>query len=77
MCARVSHRGCARVCLLQLSQSVLGTRAIGGQVMELARVSALECVGCLSDPVVSCGTAACIIVQVEVRVEVTEIMDEL
>ena len=63
----------------RILDSVLGTRAIGGQVMELARVSALECVGCLSDPVhvVSCGTAVCCIVQVEVLVEVTEVMDEL
>jgi hypothetical protein len=45
--------------------------------MELARVGALECVGCLPDPVVSCGTAVCCIVQVEVLVEVTEITDEL
>ena len=46
--------------------SVLGTRAIGSQVMELARVSALECVGGLPNPVVSCGTTVCCIVQVEV-----------
>ena len=47
-------------------------------MMELARVvSALECVGCAPDPVVSCGTAVCCIVQVEVRVEVAKVMDEL
>ena len=45
--------------------------------MELACVSVLECVRYLSDPVVSCGTAVCCIVQAEVRVEVTEVMDEL
>ena len=59
--------------------SALGTRAIGGQAMELARVSALEYDGCMSDLVVSCGTATCCIVQVEVQVEVThtKVMDEL
>ena len=57
--------------------SVLGIRAVGGQVMELTRFSALECIGCLPGPVVSCGTAVCCIVQVEVLVEVTEVMDEL
>jgi hypothetical protein len=45
--------------------------------MKLARVGALECIGSLPNPVVSCGTAASCIVQVEVRVEVTEVMDEL
>jgi hypothetical protein len=52
--------------------------AICGQVlMDLARVSALECVGCLPGPVVPCGTAVCCIVQVEVRVKAAEVMDEL
>jgi hypothetical protein len=40
-------------------------------------VGALECVRCLPDPVVSCGTAVCCIVQVEVRVGVAKVMDEL
>ena len=68
-----------RTCLLRLSYSIVCTREIGGQVMELARVSALECVGCLSDPVVPCSTAVCCIVQVEVRVKVAreEVMKEL
>jgi hypothetical protein len=60
-----------------MSHPVLGTRAINGQVMELASVSVLECVGSLPGPVVSCGTTVCCIVQVEVRMEVTEVMDEL
>ena len=51
--------------------SVLGTGAISSQVMELAHVSALECVGGLPDPVVSCGTTIICIVQVEVGMEVT------
>jgi hypothetical protein len=59
-----------------MSHSILGTRAVGDQVMELARVSALGCVGCLSGPEVPCGTAACCIMQVEVRVEITEAMAE-
>jgi hypothetical protein len=45
--------------------------------MDLARIKPLECVGCLPGPVVSCGIAVCCIVQVEVRVEVTEVMGEL
>ena len=45
--------------------------------MKLAHVSAMECFGCLPDPVVSCGTAVCCIVHVGVGVEVTEVMDEL
>jgi hypothetical protein len=50
-----------------MSHSVLGTMAVGSQVMELAHVGALECIGSLPDPValVSCGTAVCCIVQVE------------
>ena len=66
-----------RARLLRVSYSVLSTRAVSGQVMKLARIGALECVGCLPDPVVSCGTAVCCIVQVEVRVEVAKVMDEL
>ena len=66
-----------RARLLRVSHSVLSTRTVSGQVMELARIGALECVGCLPDPVVSCGTAACCIMQVEVRVEVAKVMDEL
>ena len=47
-----------------MSHSVLGTRAIGGQVTELARVSALECVGSLPGPEVSCGTKRLLIVSI-------------
>ena len=50
-------------------------QSAAGQVLELARVSALKCVGSLPDPVVLCGTTVCCIVQVEMRMEVTEAMD--
>jgi hypothetical protein len=44
-----------RACLIRVSHYVLGTRAVGGQVMGLARVGVLECIGCLPNPVLVSG----------------------